>query len=148
MQPWPRKRRTSGLYKKIIVPVALGHTDVASGMIAVARKLADGAPEIVLTHIVEELPTYVAAEIPGGYQAKLKSAAVEELTKVAERAGIKAEIDVRTGYASSTILTVAEEHKADAIVIASHRPGLEDYFLGSTAARVVRHAKCTVVVLR
>ena len=136
------------MYKKIVVPVALGHTDKAKEMIEVARKLADGAPQIVLTNIVEELPSYVAAEIPGGYQNKLKSAAIEELTAISEAAGIDAEIDVRSGYASSTILTVAEEHKADAVVIASHRPGIEDYFLGSTAARVVRHAKCTVVVLR
>jgi universal stress protein F len=33
-------------------------------------------------------------------------------------------------------------------VIASHRPGIQDYFLGSTASRVVRHANCTVHVMR
>jgi nucleotide-binding universal stress UspA family protein len=43
---------------------------------------------------------------------------------------------------------VAEEKGADLIIIASHRPGLKDYFLGSTAAKVVRHAKCSVLVIR
>ena len=38
--------------------------------------------------------------------------------------------------------------KADCIVIGSHKPGLIDYLLGSTAARVVRHAPCAVHVLR
>ena len=36
----------------------------------------------------------------------------------------------------------------DLIIVASHRPGLQDYFLGSTAAKVVRHAKCSVLVIR
>ena len=34
------------------------------------------------------------------------------------------------------------------IVIASHDPGLADYLLGSTAGRVVRHAHCSVLVVR
>ena len=34
------------------------------------------------------------------------------------------------------------------IVIASHDPGLVDYLLGSVAARVVRHAHCSVLVTR
>ena len=40
------------------------------------------------------------------------------------------------------------ETDTDCVVIASHRPGLQDYLLGSTAARVVRHAACSVHVLR
>jgi len=39
-------------------------------------------------------------------------------------------------------------HAVDLIVIASHRPGLKDYFLGSTAGRVVRHSPCAVHVIR
>ena len=42
----------------------------------------------------------------------------------------------------------AEDDKVDLIIIASHKPGLQDYFLGSTAARVVRHASCSVLVVR
>ena len=46
------------------------------------------------------------------------------------------------------ILAAAEERNADLIVIASHRPGLQQFLLGSTASRVVRHATCTVFVKR
>ena len=55
-----------------------------------------------------------------------------------------------TPDAAAAILAALEEAEAsaDAIVIASHRPDLSDYLLGSTAARVVRHAQCTVLVLR
>ncbi|MEP4424264.1 MAG: universal stress protein, partial [Nitratireductor sp.] len=50
--------------------------------------------------------------------------------------------------AASGILAVAKEKQADVIVIASHKPGLQDYLIGSTAARVVRHAACSVHVMR
>jgi nucleotide-binding universal stress UspA family protein len=37
---------------------------------------------------------------------------------------------------------------ADLIVLAAHRPELKDYLLGPNASRVVRHAKCSVYVIR
>ena len=46
------------------------------------------------------------------------------------------------------ILDFANEAGVDLIVIASHDPGLADYLLGSVAARVVRHAHCSVFVTR
>jgi nucleotide-binding universal stress UspA family protein len=52
------------------------------------------------------------------------------------------------GHIGRTIADYAAEAAVDCIVIGSHRPGLTDYFLGSTAARVVRHAPCAVHVLR
>jgi universal stress protein F len=46
------------------------------------------------------------------------------------------------------ILQVAEELPADLIVMASHRPSLKDYLLGPNAARVARHARCAVFIVR
>ena len=57
-------------------------------------------------------------------------------------------IEVVVGHPGRTITDYADENGIDCIVIASHQPGLQDYFLGSTAARVVRHAHCAVHVLR
>ncbi len=34
------------------------------------------------------------------------------------------------------------------IIVASHKPNVGDYLLGTTAARVVRHATCSVFVVR
>lgn len=140
--------RKHKMYKKIVVPVDLAHTDKAASMIEAAQKLADDNARIILTNIVEEIPAHVAAELPGGYSDKAKSAALEELQTIAKASGFDVEIDVRIGQPAKAILAVAENNDADAIVIASHRPGLQDYLLGSTAARVVRHAACTVVVIR
>jgi nucleotide-binding universal stress UspA family protein len=55
---------------------------------------------------------------------------------------------VRAGHPGNQILDLAEETNADLIIVASHRPGLQDYFIGSTAGRVVRHANCSVLVTR
>ena len=46
------------------------------------------------------------------------------------------------------ILGAAEEAEADLVVVGSHRPAMKDYLLGTNAARVVRHACCSVLVAR
>ncbi len=52
------------------------------------------------------------------------------------------------GHSSRTILDQASENSNDCIVMHSHRPSVQDYFLGSTAAHVVRHAGCSLHVIR
>lgn len=52
------------------------------------------------------------------------------------------------GQAGRTIVDVAVENDIHCIVIASDKLGISDIFLGSTAAKVVRHAKCSVHVIR
>jgi nucleotide-binding universal stress UspA family protein len=46
------------------------------------------------------------------------------------------------------ILEVAEEAQADLIVVGSHQPAMKDYLLGTNASRVMRHARCSVLVAR
>jgi nucleotide-binding universal stress UspA family protein len=52
------------------------------------------------------------------------------------------------GHSGRTILDWADKHGVDCIIIASHRPGMQDLLLGSTATTVVRHARCAVHVIR
>jgi universal stress protein F len=53
-----------------------------------------------------------------------------------------------SGTPKDQILKLAESINADLIIIASHRPDISTYLLGSNAAVVVRHAKCPVLVVR
>lgn len=55
---------------------------------------------------------------------------------------------IATGRAYGEILSVAEKSGADLIVVGAHTSDLADYLLGPNAARVVRHAKCSVYVVR
>ena len=69
---------------------------------------------------------------------------------IAERIGAEkdAEIVLLTGHPGRTITDNAEKIGADCIIVGSHKPEMKDFFLGSTAARVMRYAPCSVHVLR
>jgi nucleotide-binding universal stress UspA family protein len=136
------------VFKTIVVPVALSEVEKAQPMLYAARQLGGDDARIILMSVVEDIPTYVAAELPGGFLDRARQNAQSALSKIADEAGVQAEIVVRSGQASAGILGTAKEKNADAIIIASHQPGFSDYLLGSTAHRVVRHAKCSVLVLR
>ncbi|MDH3579427.1 MAG: universal stress protein [Hyphomicrobiales bacterium] len=136
------------MYKTILVPIDLSDAERGKPMIEIARKLGDKDGKIVLINVVEDIPGYVAVELPKELLVKTREDAHEALKAMAKAGGIKADVEVRSGSPRTAILSLAEEKDADLIIIASHRPGLQDYLLGSTAARVVRHAKCSVLVVR
>jgi len=136
------------MYETIIVPVDVSNADKAAVMLDTAQRLGGKSAKIILINIVEEIPGFVAARIPAEIGERVKAEAAEELGRIAKSTTLETAIEVRSGHAAQGILALADEKKADAIIIASHRPGFEDYFLGSTASRVVRHAKCSVVVIR
>ena len=46
------------------------------------------------------------------------------------------------------IVDAANEIDAEIIVMAAHRPSLKDYLLGPNTARVARHARCSVQIVR
>ena len=136
------------MYNTIIVPVDVSNADKAAAMLDTAERLGGKGAKVVLLNVIEAIPGYVAVHMPEGYAEKAVAEAKEALSKIAASTSLNTEIDVRGGHASPEILSVADEKSADAIIIASHRPGVQDYLLGSTAARVVRHAKCSVLVMR
>jgi universal stress protein F len=95
---------------------------------------------------VEAVPSYILAEFPEGTMDRNRDAAAAALKD--EVGGADVRTVAVTGHSARSILDYAEAQEVDCIVIASHRPGLQDFFLGSTAARVVRHANCAVHVVR
>lgn len=134
------------MYKNILVPVALDHERDVATALDIAKALAlDGATITALT-VVEAVPSYIMAGFPENQAERNRASALEALR--AELGAAEAKPVVVTGHAARAILDYAEGHEVDCIVIASHRPGFQDFFLGSTAARVVRHAPCAVHVVR
>jgi universal stress protein F len=136
------------MYKTILVPVDIAHVvEGRANLDLAAQHAADGA-KIILLNVIEDIPGWAAAELPADLIKNSQASSREKLEKLASSSGMEMDVEVRTGHSYHTILQVAEEKKADLIIVASHRPGLQDYFLGSTAAKVVRHAKCSVLVIR
>jgi universal stress protein F len=137
------------MYARIIVAVDLEHGAQGQQLLARAASLLDAGGEIRLVHVLEDVPGYIAAELPSDISERRRAeAAVELRAMIDPKADIRMEHEVRHGAASGQILQAAEDCGADLIMIASHKPGLRDYFIGSTAARVIRHAQCSVLVER
>ena len=134
------------MYETILVPIDLSQQEQARKTLGIARQIGGEQSRIVALHVVPDIPTYVAGDIPKELIEKNLANARKELALHADQAG--AESEVRPGHSTTVILEYAKEIGADLIIVASHRPGLEDYFLGSTASRVVRHAQCDVLVDR
>lgn len=137
--------------KTILVPVDISTDNPGTSAITQAQELAklyNG--RLVLLNVVQQLATYTSTYLPDDFYEKAIAGAKKELDKIVEQHGLANTADtvVREGNPSREILDHANEIKADMIVIASHDPGLADYFLGSVAARVVRHAHCSVMVVR
>lgn len=135
------------MYNNILVAIALDHSPDTDKALQVARNLASGDAPITALHVIEDIPSYVAIQIPADVLDKRRPEAEAEL-----RAKLGAATNVTPvvvcGHAGRTIVDFAKDRHVDCIVILSHKPGLQDIFLGSTAQRVVRHATCSVHVLR
>jgi nucleotide-binding universal stress UspA family protein len=78
-------------------------------------------------------------------------ATVENLEDIAAEYipdGVTFQAVARHGAVYEEVLEVAEEFEVDQIVIGAHRPGAADFLLGTNTAKIVRHAKCSVTVVR
>ncbi len=71
------------------------------------------------------------------------------LKELAESMNIDSKFEVRVGHPAEQIVHMADEEKADAIVM-GHRGEsfLQRWLLGSVAKRVLSYAHCTVIVVR
>ena len=134
------------MYKTILVPVDLGHADLGKETLRLAREIGGKQCRIAAVYVIADTPGYVTIELPAGLLQKNLIQSRAELKALADEVG--AESEVLNGHTPVRILEYVRDIGADLLVIASHRPGLQDYFLGSTAARVVRHADCAVLVNR
>jgi universal stress protein F len=138
------------MYKNILVPVDLEHKDQAAAMISAALSMADNGAKLTLVFVMPEMPAVVGVYLPEGTIQKAKSDAEEQLLALAKANNAPDTTSIATaiGRPHHEILEMAKAKNVDLIVIASHKPGIADYLLGSVAAGVVRHAKCSVHVMR
>ena len=98
-------------------------------------------------YVMEAVPGYVRGQIPDETFEKRRHEIERSLEKVAgQLEGATAHLE--SGHAGNNIINFANENEIDCIIISSHTPKLQKFFLGSTANRVVTHAECTVLVIR
>lgn len=134
------------MYAKILVAMSLEH-GLGPTALQVARKLLTDGGSITALHVHEAVQDSVRAYLD---EAVIKKARAESRERLDERVASEGDVTGVTliGHPAQTILAYAKENDFDCIIIGSHKPGLEDLLLGSTSARVVRHATCAVHVIR
>jgi nucleotide-binding universal stress UspA family protein len=137
---------------KILVPIDLEHTVNHKEIVRVASMIANGdGAGVVLMTIVEPTPVTVSQYLPKRFEKQLTQSTATALEKLAESMDVSSgpvQATVRFGSVYKEILTHAETIGADLIVMGSHEPNVSDFLLGGNASRVVRHATCSVHIVR
>ena len=106
--------------------------------------LANIVPQPSCPRDLEELP--LAPDTTATLQQRENLQVLKALTR-----GVRTEIEFLIGYGNvwQELVKLAEETKADLIVIATHgRGGLRRVLWGSITTRIVEHAPCPVLVVR
>ncbi|GAA6182551.1 MULTISPECIES: universal stress protein [unclassified Shimia] len=135
------------MYKHILVPVAFDEDHDPSEAVAIAGRLIADDGQVSLLHVMASVPNYVINYVPEGFQREAQTAIVASLEAMGADLP-NARGVVLEGSAGRSLVKWAAREGVDCIVMASHRPGVQDIVLGSTASQVVRHATCAVHVTR
>jgi nucleotide-binding universal stress UspA family protein len=138
--------------KKILAPIDF--SDCSEKAVQYAKAMAKQFnAELILLHVMQPYAP-VADHIlvdTTGLLDEARDVAKRNLEDM--RSTIDAHIEsralTRSGQPYYEIVSAAEDLDVDLIIISTHgRTGLAHTFMGSTAERVVRHAKCPVLVVR
>jgi len=135
------------MYTTILIPVAIDHEPVVPRKLALARQMLAPGGRITLLTVLEQVSGFVAEFVTVKSENHLSQKILQRLEGVA--AGAE-DIDCKViiGKPGLRIAQFAAEIGADLIIVGSHSSGHQNYMLGSTAARVVQRAPCSVLVVR
>ncbi len=141
------------MFKDILLPVDLGNAESQRKAVKTAVHLAKTAKAQL--HVMTVVPDFglsiVGSFFPEGYEKHALDEASKKLHDFVQAEipkSVKVQHIVGHGTIYEEILRAANELGCDVIILASHRPELKDYLLGPNAARVARHAACSVVIVR
>jgi len=137
------------MYSRIMVPVDMSHLDQLEKALKTAEDLAGlyGA-EITYVSVTTEQPSAVA-HTPAEFAQKLDAFAKARVDAGGHKATAKS-------YAShdptvdmdKTLQQAVSDTGADMVVMASHKPGIADYFWGSHGGTLASHVGVSVFVVR
>ena len=140
------------MFKKILIPIDLSELEIAKPALNAAVELAlqsQGTMRLVTVETL--LPASFMEYVPPEFDKSQEERASRALAEIGASLSVPKERisqRVRFGGIYVEILAEADEWGADLIVIGSHRPSMATYLIGSNAKTIVRHAKCSVLVIR
>ena len=140
------------MYKRIILAVDLAEPSSEPKGLPEALELTKfGGGDLRLVNVQPVVPATFMEYVPADFDAEQTKRAKESLDAVLAEIDLPAERKsavARAGGIYHELLQEAQDWNADLIVVGSHRPVMSDYLLGSNAKTIVRHAQCSVLVVR
>lgn len=141
------------MYNEILVSLDLGDKVMAERTMKTAVDYAKVFDSRL--HVMTVVPDYGMSIVGGFFPKEHEQKTIEHMddllhafTKAHVPADVRHRHIVGHGSIYREILRYAEVAKADLIILAAATPGPEDFLIGPNAARVVRHAKISVLVVR
>lgn len=141
------------MYTSILVPIDLAEDSSWKKSLPVAEAMARTFQAEL--HLVAVVPDFgksiVGGYFPKDFEGDALKAAGQMLKQFIDdhiESGLSVKGHIAHGTIYEEINRAADKLGCDLIVLASHRPELKDYLLGPNAARVVRHANQSVLVVR
>ena len=140
---------------KIVLPVDLEEESSWRKALPTAIDYAShsGAELHVLT-VVPDLHlgmTIVTQIIPDDYEKRIVDDAKQRLSALLKQQApddLPIQQAVRCGGVYKEILRYAQDVAAGLVIMAARRPEMKDYLIGPNASQIVRHADCSVWVVR
>lgn len=140
------------MFTKILVPVDLAEPAFAEKALrAILEYARIGETQVRVMSVRQIMPQMVTEYLPANFDAEAQQDSAKALAEFVTRVGLPADrttTAIRVGGVYHEVLDEAQAFGADLIVIGSHRPSMATYLLGSNAANIVRHAPCSVLVVR
>jgi len=141
------------MYKHILLAVDLQAEDSWSKALPEAVAYAQAFQSTL--HVMTVVPDFGMSIVGSFFPKEHENTMLEETAKHLHKFvddnipdDIKTQVIVGHGTAYEEILEMQEKTSCDLIIMSAHRPKMQDYLLGPNAARVVRHANCSVLVVR
>lgn len=137
--------------------IIVGTDGSPSAEVAVRRAIEVAKGSGAVVHLVTAFPDVPSYRERIGSSAKrdpinLREVAESVLARAAGELtsqGVDVETSAREGDAAQVILDVAQEQKADLIVVGARGlTGFERFLLGSVSSKLSHHAPCSVMIVR
>lgn len=139
-------------YRQILV--GTDFSDYSERAVAVAKRVAQRlGGHVTVVHVYKPGP-YYQGFFPGSadeLEERIAEAAQKELDALAARSlsGVSADVlAMSSRSAADAVCDEAVRLRADLCVVGTHgRAGVERFFIGSVAEKIVRHAPCDVITV-
>jgi nucleotide-binding universal stress UspA family protein len=141
------------MYSHILAAVDLADLDSSKNILEAACRFVDG--EETTLHVLTVVPDVgmplVGQYLPEDAEERIREDGLQAL-KALVKGAVPKEVHVQhmvlQGRIYTNIITAADQIDAGLIVVGGHAPSLADVILGPNAARVVRYARQSVLVVR